>query len=88
MDATSNVVSWISKSNAVPVACSGLTMDLDRRAWTMALEYLTASLAASALEERLGPPDSRILLGLVKRWNFAGTTVELRGRVATVAEPF
>jgi hypothetical protein len=87
MDATTNVANWISQSVA-PVAASELTMDMDRQAWTLQLQFLTGSFASSALEERLGPPDSQRLLGLVKRWSFAGTTVEQRGRLVTVSEPF
>lgn len=62
-------------------------MDLDRKAWTVGLEFLTAAIAADALTERLGPPDSS-LFWVTRRWTFAGTTVLQTGRHVVVLEKF
>lgn len=69
MDAATNVANWIAKSNASPALLEGMTLDLDRRAWTMQLEYLSGPIASASLDELLGEPDLNIPF-IVRRWTF------------------
>ena len=80
---TDNVAKFISRT-VQPTACSYTTMDVDR--WSVELEYPASGVADAAVGP-LGAPDWS-LLGLVKRWSFAGTTVVQRGRKVTVSERF
>ena len=80
---TDNVAKFLAR-NVQPTACSYTTMDVDR--WSVELEYAAAEVAAIALDA-LGEPDFKVF-SLVRRWNFAGTTVVQRGRKVTVSERF
>ena len=89
MDTVTNVVSWISNPNsrALPAVVTPMTMDLDRKAWTVQLEYLTSTMASVTLDELFGPPDSSVPF-VQRRWSFAGARVTQRGRRVTVTELF
>lgn len=88
MDSVTNVVSWLLKAkDSLPTKVGHATMDMDRKAWTIELEYLTTGMATAALGERLGVPDSSIPL-VGKRWTFAGCTIIQRGKQVTVLERY
>lgn len=87
MNNASAIADVLTKSSSLPNTISPLVMDLNKKAWTVELEYFTAETASADLEEAFGKPRSRIPF-VSKTWHVDGTTVVQRGRHVTVIDWF